>query len=94
VTARYAELAEEALEEAERLREHWERAGDADRAKLAARLAGLLANARDNARRGRLPPRTGGFPLTRFADDYEWGEEGRRAIDHLYKLQRYWRENG
>jgi hypothetical protein len=94
VTARYAELAEEALEEAERLRNHWEQAGNADRARLAGRLAGLLVDARDEARRGWLPPRTGGFPLTRFADDYEWGEEGRRAVDYLYELQRYWQESG
>jgi hypothetical protein len=94
VTARYAELAEEALAEAERLREHWKQVGDADGAKLAGRLAGLLANARDDARRGRLPPRTGGFPLTRFMSDYEWGEEGRRVEDLAYAMQRCWRESG
>lgn len=94
VTARYAELAEQALEEAERLREHWERAGDAGRARLAERLAGLLANARDNARQGKLPPRSGGFPLTRFMGDYDWGEEGRYVEDLAYAMQHCWQESG
>jgi len=94
VTARYAELAEEARGEAETLRDRWEQAGDTDGAELAGRLAGLLANARDDARRGKLPPRSGGFPLTRFMGDYEWGEEGRRVENKVYALQRCWQESG
>lgn len=93
MTARYADLAEQALEEAERLREHWEQVGDAESARLAARLAALLADARDEARLGRLPPRSGGFPLTRFMGDYEWGEEGQRVEDRVAALQRCWRES-
>jgi hypothetical protein len=94
VTQRYAELAEEARAEAERLRERWEQAGDDDGATLAGRLAGLLEHERDEARRGMLPPRSGGFPLGRFMGDYEWGPEGRRAEDLVRELQRCWQAGG
>jgi hypothetical protein len=40
----------------------------------------LLAKARDDARRGELPPREGfAFPPTRFAGDIEWRPEGHRS---------------
>ena len=93
VTGGYAELAEGARAEAEALRDRWRAGGDADGARLAERLASLLAEARDAAGEGRLPPRDGGFPLTRFVSDYDWGDEGRDVVERVYALQRYWQEH-
>jgi hypothetical protein len=92
VNAEYAALADATRLEAERLQERWAEAGDADGAALAGRLARLLRKERDAARRGELPPREGGFPLTRFAGEVEWGPEGADLVDHLYELQRLWRQ--
>jgi hypothetical protein len=85
----YAVLADEARAEARRLHARWAEAGDS-RASLAARLELLLEKASDAARRGELPPRDGGFPLTRFAGEVEWGPEGASLLDRLYELQRLW----
>jgi hypothetical protein len=90
VTERYAETADGAIAEAERLRSQWAEAGDASGVALAERLEGLLVDARDAARRGELPPRDGGFPLTRFVGDHEWGPDGSELVDRVYALQRIW----
>jgi hypothetical protein len=51
----------------------------------------LLAKARDDARRGELPPREGfAFPPTRFAGDIEWRPEAASLYSRLYELQDLW----
>lgn len=90
MTERYAEAADEAIAEAQRLRSRWAESGDMSGAALAERLERLLIAERDAARRGRLPPCEGGFPLTRFVSDHEWGAEGRDLVERVYALQRIW----
>jgi hypothetical protein len=90
VSSDYAALAEAGRIEAEQLRARWADAGDVEGAAHARRLAELLEKERDAARRGELPPRNGGFPLTRFAGEIEWGPEGAALVDKLYELQRLW----
>ena len=90
MTDRYAAAADAALAEAGRLRARWAAEGDASGVAMADRLEGLLAAERDAARSGRLPPRNGGFPLTRFLGEVEWGPEGRELVDRVYDLQRIW----
>jgi ribosomal protein S18 acetylase RimI-like enzyme len=92
VTQRYVELAQEAIAEARRLRSRWAEAGDTSGAAIAERLERLLVAERDAAERGRLPPRAGGFRITRFVGDYEWGSEGRELVDLVFSLQHIWRE--
>lgn len=90
MTARYAAAADEALAEAERLRTTWSAAGDDEGARLVERLERMLSESRDAARRGLLPPRDGGFPLTRFVGEYEWGAEGSGLVDRVYAMQHVW----
>ena len=88
VSSEYAALADAARVEAEQLHARWAAAGEEAMAAHARRLAGLLAKARDAALRGELPPRSGGFPLTRFAGEIEWGPEGAELVDKLYAAAR------
>jgi hypothetical protein len=90
VTAAYAAAADDAIAEADRLRARWAGSGDTEGAALTERLRQQLVTSRDAARRGELPPRGGGFPLTRFVGEYDWGPDGDELVDRVYALQRIW----
>jgi hypothetical protein len=90
LTDAYAGAADDAIAEAERVRALWAGRGDTEGAALAERLRELLVAARDDARRGALPARNGGFPLTRFVGDYDWGPDAEGLVDRVYALQRIW----
>jgi len=90
VTATYAAAADDAIAATERLRARWAEDGDAEGVALAERLRHQLVTSRDDARHGVLPPRDGGFPLTRFIGDYDWGPEADDVVEQVYGLQRIW----
>lgn len=57
------------------------------------RLLGFLEQQQEEARSGVMPRREGyGYALTRYADEYEWGDEGTRLVDLVYELQHIWSE--
>jgi hypothetical protein len=90
VTDAYTAAADDAIAEAERVRARWAERGDTEGAALAERLQQQLVASRDDARRGTLPPRNGGFPLTRFVGEYDWGPDADGLVDRVYALQRIW----
>ena len=57
-------------------------------------LVELLEEQERHAERGELPWRQGGFALTRFLGEWEWGAEGERVLDLAYRLQELARERG
>jgi len=93
LAARYAETLSAAVDEARAARAVALAQGNGARVRNVDRLVGFLEEQLAAARSGSLPPRKGyGFALTRYMDDYEWGEEGTRLVDLVHELQRIWSE--
>jgi hypothetical protein len=90
---RYAEGLVAAIDEAKRVRTIAIANGLEHRVRNLDRLVGFLDNQLVAARSRRLPPRKGyGFALSRYMDEYEWGEEGRKLFDLILALQTIWSE--
>lgn len=93
LASRYAEGLTAAIDEAKRARTIAAANAREHRARNIDRLIGFLEDQLASAREGKLPPRKGyGFALTRYMDEYEWGEEGRKLFDLVLALQRIWSE--
>lgn len=95
VTAGFVTLCDEAIDEARKLLEVYRVKGDEARVDLAKRMVRFLEQRRAAALDGTMHrPKNGfAFGITRFADEYDWGPEGRPMIERVFDLQRYWLEN-
>jgi hypothetical protein len=93
LAARYADTLVATIEAARAGRAAAAAAGRDARARNFDRLLGFLDEQLIAARAGTLPARRGyGFALSRYVDEYEWGEEGSRVLELVHDLQHIWSE--